>query len=122
VKAKSPPSKNCKICGRTIEWRAKWAKNWTEVEYCGEKCRRNKQTLQMNFETKILELLNQRSRASSICPSEVLPAELKSDAQQMELVRQAARRLALQNKIVILQKGQKVEASDFRGPIRLKRV
>ncbi|MEO0898495.1 MAG: DUF2256 domain-containing protein [Bacteroidota bacterium] len=36
------PSKICPVCGRPFEWRKKWEKNWDEVVYCGEKCRRNK--------------------------------------------------------------------------------
>ncbi|MGB3150906.1 MAG: DUF2256 domain-containing protein [Maribacter sp.] len=36
------PSKICSTCGLTFTWRKKWRKNWEEVKYCGEKCRRNK--------------------------------------------------------------------------------
>lgn len=72
------------------------------------------------YEQKILELLSKRSFDSSICPSEVLPAEEKKDKIKMELVREAARRLVHQNKIIITQKNQIVEPSDFKGPIRLK--
>jgi hypothetical protein len=36
------PSKPCVACGRDMSWRRSWAKNWTEVKYCSEACRRNK--------------------------------------------------------------------------------
>ena len=36
------PSKPCEACGLTMTWRRKWAKNWAEVKYCSEACRRAK--------------------------------------------------------------------------------
>lgn len=36
------PSKICEVCGLPFNWRKKWKKNWEEVKYCSEKCRRNK--------------------------------------------------------------------------------
>jgi hypothetical protein len=38
----SLPSKPCQACGRTMSWRRAWAKNWAEVRYCSEACRRKK--------------------------------------------------------------------------------
>ncbi len=38
----SLPSKPCLACGRPMSWRKAWAKNWAEVRYCSEACRRNK--------------------------------------------------------------------------------
>ncbi len=116
------PDKPCEVCGRAMQWRSRWSKNWDEIKYCSQKCRREKSSKGQGLEQKIIDLLMTRSRESTICPSEVLPAEHKSDRDQMELVRQAARRLVHQNKIVILQKGQAVDPSEFRGPIRLKLV
>jgi hypothetical protein len=34
------PSKPCQACGRPMSWRKAWAKNWAEVRYCSERCRR----------------------------------------------------------------------------------
>jgi hypothetical protein len=34
------PSKLCKSCGREMTWRKSWAKNWDQVLYCSDKCRR----------------------------------------------------------------------------------
>ncbi|AZB33205.1 MULTISPECIES: DUF2256 domain-containing protein [Chryseobacterium] len=36
------PSKICEVCGLPFNWRKKWKKNWDEVKYCSEKCRKNK--------------------------------------------------------------------------------
>jgi hypothetical protein len=36
------PSKPCMACGRPMSWRRAWAKNWEEVRYCSEACRRRK--------------------------------------------------------------------------------
>ncbi|WP_343487752.1 DUF2256 domain-containing protein [Allomuricauda sp. d1] len=36
------PSKICPVCERPFSWRAKWKKDWENVTYCSEKCRRNK--------------------------------------------------------------------------------
>jgi hypothetical protein len=34
------PSKPCLACGRAMTWRKHWAKNWDEVRYCSDACRR----------------------------------------------------------------------------------
>lgn len=34
------PSKPCVSCGLSMSWRKRWAKNWEEVRYCSEACRR----------------------------------------------------------------------------------
>jgi hypothetical protein len=34
------PSKPCLACGRAMTWRKRWAKNWDEVRYCSDACRR----------------------------------------------------------------------------------
>ncbi|WP_081819479.1 MULTISPECIES: DUF2256 domain-containing protein [Maribacter] len=35
-------TKICITCKKPFAWRKKWERNWDEVKYCGEKCRRNK--------------------------------------------------------------------------------
>lgn len=30
----------CVSCGLAFEWRRKWAKDWENVKYCSERCRR----------------------------------------------------------------------------------
>ena len=36
----SLPSKPCAACGRPMTWRKRWARNWDEVRYCSDACRR----------------------------------------------------------------------------------
>ena len=39
---KMKPEKMCKTCGKPFTWRKKWRKDWENVLYCSERCRRNK--------------------------------------------------------------------------------
>ncbi len=41
VRKSDLPSKICPVCNRPFNWRKKWAKNWDNVRYCSERCRRN---------------------------------------------------------------------------------
>lgn len=34
------PSKPCQHCGRPMGWRKAWAKNWSQIKYCSERCRK----------------------------------------------------------------------------------
>ncbi|MFN5705980.1 MAG: DUF2256 domain-containing protein [bacterium] len=36
------PTKVCLVCNKPYQWRKKWAKNWEEVKYCSERCRRTR--------------------------------------------------------------------------------
>ncbi len=36
------PHKPCAACGRAMTWRRRWAKQWDEVKYCSDACRRAK--------------------------------------------------------------------------------
>ena len=38
------PTKICAHCGREMEWRKSWAKNWDEVKYCSDRCRKEKKS------------------------------------------------------------------------------
>ena len=116
-------TKTCTVCGRSIEWRKKWEKSWDQVKYCSDRCRSSRGELRCTgaaYESRILEILRGRARGLTMCPSEVLVGEEKHDANLMERVREAARRLVAAGSIEILQKGRVVEPSDFRGPIRLR--
>lgn len=111
-------TKLCSSCGRTIEYRKKWEKNWPEVKFCSDECRRNKN--KFDYREAILDLLNKRGPLKTICPSEILPPELKQDKVMMEHVRRSARLLAAEDKIEITQSGKAVDPTSFKGPIRLK--
>jgi len=36
------PEKVCAACRRPFSWRRKWARDWDEVRYCSERCRRER--------------------------------------------------------------------------------
>lgn len=36
------PTKVCATCGKPFTWRKKWARDWDQVRYCSERCRRQK--------------------------------------------------------------------------------
>ena len=118
-----PAEKVCERCGRTMQWRAKWARNWNEVKYCSDACRKQRLTaVDTALEDAILQLLNARARDASICPSEAARAVGGESWQSfMEPARKAARRLVAQEKVQITQGGKVVDPSRAKGPIRIRR-
>ncbi|MEH6998764.1 MAG: DUF2256 domain-containing protein [Limnobacter sp.] len=34
------PSKPCTVCGKDMTWRKSWARNWDDVKYCSDACRK----------------------------------------------------------------------------------
>ena len=36
------PEKICPVCRRPFQWRKKWARDWENVVYCSDACRRAK--------------------------------------------------------------------------------
>lgn len=114
--------KTCASCGRSIEWRKKWEKNWDEIKYCSDACRRHKvSATDRQLEDKIRELLDARSKDSTICPSDVARAMSENEWRElMEPVRRAARRLVDAGEVQITQKGSVVDPSKAKGPIRIR--
>lgn len=113
------------MCGRTIEWRKKWERNWESVRYCSDACRRNKLTdVDRQLEAAIVDLLCVRAGGATICPSQA--AEVVGGADEadwrplMESARRAARRLVVAGQIEITQQGKMVDPSTAKGPIRLR--
>jgi hypothetical protein len=37
------PQKICPVCQLAFSWRKKWQRNWDDVRYCSERCRRQRQ-------------------------------------------------------------------------------
>lgn len=114
--------KVCVRCGRTMQWRAKWAKNWEQVKYCSDQCRRTRATeTDSALEDAIVGLLGARARDASICPSEAA-RQVGGESWQslMEPTRMAARRLVAQGKVQITQGGKVVDPSRAKGPIRIR--
>ena len=105
-----------------MEWRKSWARNWDQVRYCSDACRRRKVTATDEaLEQAILALLDQRK--GTICPSEAARAVGGQDWRDlMEPARQAARRLVAQDMVEITQGGRVVDPSTAKGPIRIRRT
>ncbi|MBC3868625.1 DUF2256 domain-containing protein [Undibacterium oligocarboniphilum] len=40
------PFKPCQACGRPMSWRKKWAGNWTQVKFCSNRCRQQRERKQ----------------------------------------------------------------------------
>lgn len=115
--------KTCATCGRTIEWRAKWARDWESVRYCSDGCRRRPTNeTDARLEAAIESLLDARSAGATICPSEAARAIGGEDWRDlMEPARAAARRLVASGRLEITQGGRVVDPSTAKGPIRLRR-
>jgi len=124
MSGKAGDTKTCVSCGRKMKWRKSWEKNWDDVRYCSDACRRAKVTdTDRVLEAAIQTLLDQRSRDSTICPSEaarVVGGDEWRDL--MEPSRRAARRLVAQGVVEITQKGKVVDPSTAKGPIRIRLV
>lgn len=118
----APKPKTCVVCGRQIEWRKKWERDWETVKYCSKSCRARKLTdIDKAIEDAIIDLLTSSKSGSSICPSEA--ARLVDPVgwrDLMERVRMAARRLVDTDKAEITQQGRVVDPSTAKGPIRIR--
>lgn len=124
--ASTPADKTCERCGRRIEWRRKWARDWESVRYCSTACRRARLTdVDRALEQAIEDLLSMRAGGATICPSEAARAVGGPDEDGwrplMEPARSAARRLVAAQRIEIVQGGRVVDPSTAKGPIRLRR-
>jgi hypothetical protein len=119
-------SKICVSCGRTIEWRKKWERNWDEVRYCSDACRKRKiKPVDRELEAALCELLEARGNGKTICPSEAAKVVGGTESEGawrnlMEPARMAARRLVASGDVEIIQQGRVVDPSTARGPIRIR--
>ncbi len=125
------PEKICASCGRRIEWRKAWARDWDRVRHCSAACRRRGvRRIDRELEQEIEQRLDDRSRGATLCPSEAARAvHLRRDGDGspdgwrtlMEPARRAARRLVAAGRLEITQRGAVVDPSTAKGPIRLRR-
>lgn len=78
------------------------------------------------LEQAILELLERRGLAKTICPSDAARAVYEGEddgwRELMEPARRAAGRLVAAGEVEITQAGRPVEPTTARGPIRIRRV
>lgn len=121
---KAGDTKTCVSCGREMQWRKSWEKNWDSVRYCSDACRKVKvNDTDRALESAIQSLLDQRALDATICPSEaarVVGGDEWRDL--MEPSRRAARRLVAQGVVEITQEGTVVDPSTAKGPIRIRLV
>ncbi|GGF38761.1 hypothetical protein GCM10011519_10470 [Marmoricola endophyticus] len=125
----TPEPKTCASCGRRVEWRKKWERDWENVRYCSTACRKHGVTdVDRALEHSILSLLDQRGGGKSICPSDAARAVGDRDGSGggwrdlMEPARRAARRLVAEGRVEITQQGAVVDPSLAKGPIRIRRT
>lgn len=82
--------------------------------------------IDQRLESTILDLLAQRARTSTICPSDAARAVGGDDEQEwrdlMEPARRAARRLVDRGEVVITQGGKVVDPSRATGAIRIRKA
>ncbi len=122
--ASTPSPKTCASCGREIQWRKKWEKNWDDVKYCSDACRRRGiRPVDEKLTASIRELLDARAASATICPSEAARAVGGEGWRDlMEPARRAARRLVAIGEVEITQRGQVVDPSTAKGPIRIRKA
>lgn len=122
-----PADKTCASCGRRIEWRKKWERDWDSVRYCSAACRKHGvSATDERLERSILDLLAHRKGGATICPSEAA-RQVGGDADDgwrelMEPARRAARRLVAAGEVEITQGGTVVDPSTATGAIRIRKV
>ena len=122
----TPPDKPCASCGRRIEWRKKWERDWEQVRYCSTACRRRGVTpTDRALEDALLGLLS-AAGARPVDVDEaagaVAAATGKPRHELDEPARRAARRLVSRGEVVIVQGGRVVDPSTAKGPISVRRT
>ena len=119
----APVDKFCVACGRRIEWRAKWARDWEAVRYCSDACRgRGVAESDRMLEATILALLADRPAGATILIADAARAVDEDRWQELaEPARRAARRLVAAGEVDILRGGKIVDASTAKGPFQLRR-
>lgn len=127
--APTPEPKTCAVCGRRVEWRARWARDWDQVRHCSAGCRRRGLgEVDAELERTLLSLLDARARTASVCPSEVARAVAGQGTDEeawrrlMEPARMAARRLVARGEVQVTQGGRVVDPSTAKGAVRVRRT
>ena len=121
--ASTPAPKTCASCGREIQWRKKWERNWEDVKYCSDACRkRGIRPVDEKLTRTIVELLDARAASATICPSEAAKAVGGDDWRDlMQPARDAAHERVERGEVEVTQKGEVVDVTTARGPVRIRR-
>lgn len=119
----TPPDKTCATCGRPFSWRKKWARNWDEIRYCSDACRRHKpDAADRALEAALRAALDRTGRADPEAAVRVSGGDATGGAARTrEAARRAARRIAATGEAEVVQHGRVVDAGTARGPFELRR-
>ncbi|WP_207208862.1 DUF2256 and DUF3253 domain-containing protein [Nocardioides oleivorans] len=122
----TPPDKTCASCGRRIQWRKKWERDWEQVRYCSSACRRRGVTpVDQALEDALLELLG-AAGAMLVDVGEAAGAVAAATGTPRreldEPARRAARRLVDRGEVTVVQGGRVVDPSTAKGPISVRRA
>lgn len=114
-------TKDCRSCGRRIEWRKKWERNWDSIAYCSDACRARKvRSIDVELEAWLLARLSSSPRGGTVDPADAAQA-LGADVSVLrEPARSAARRLVSRGLAEMVQRGVLVDPSTARGPVSLR--
>jgi hypothetical protein len=114
-------SKTCRSCGRRIEWRKKWERNWEDVAYCSDACRARKvRPIDTALEEWLLARLTTGSRGSDVDPDDAATALGTEGTTLREPARGAARRLVHRGLAEMVQRGVVVDPSTAKGRVVLR--
>lgn len=120
-----PADKFCAVCGRRIEWRKKWERDWASVRACSDRCKRTRlDEVDTRLEQGVRALCAARGRGKTICPSEA--ARLVGGEDEavwgglMERARWAVNRLCAAGVVEMTQGGRVVDWSAARGAVRVR--
>lgn len=99
-----------------MAWRRKWARDWAQVRYCGEACRRRRGASgASDWEARLLEGLSAQPRGAAVALEALAPGA-------GEEAREAARRLAARGEVEWVVRGRRVDPSTARGEVGLRRL
>lgn len=114
--------KDCRSCGRRIEWRKKWERTWDSIAYCSDACRARKvRAIDTALEQWLLARLRAGPRGAFVDPADAATALGTDDGAGLrEPARSAARRLVNRGLAEMVQRGVVVDPSTARGPVSLR--
>lgn len=99
------------------------AKNWDDVRYCSEACRRRKITSVDRRLEELLRALVERAGRAGVDPDEAARCVDPEGWKQLhEPARRAARRLVAAGAAEMVQGGRVVDPSTAKGEVRLRGV
>ncbi len=117
--------RTCRSCGRRIEWRKKWERNWESIAYCSDSCRARKvKPIDAALEEWLLARLDGAPRGTTVDPADAAAAVATGTSTGTtglgEPARSAARRLVNRGLAEMVQRGVVVDPSTAKGPVTLR--